>query len=270
MTMTTDLVQRETLTARVGTYQQAVSAVEQAYSLLNIAQQRLKSAFTDGSFDVIRRNSYNGPTPEEAAKVIEDLKRQAWRVIVDRLEIRRILSIKRREDLDKQLYESRDAQPLPEITEAAILSMLQDGMAKAADYAREAVFEVFDWLRPHYGHTSDLKTNEKWRIGKKVIIGWMVEPGWGRGGKFRVRYNSEKNLTALDNVFHMLDGRGPLKTHHGPLYDAIAVSEDGTGETDFFKFKCCKNNNLHLEFKRPDLVQKINAMAGGNRLKGGA
>ncbi|WP_243374595.1 DUF4942 domain-containing protein [Geotalea sp. SG265] len=269
MHQSTNLARRENLTALVGTYRQAVAEITEAYQKLESARGKLRTAFigTFGSFDVIRRNSTE-VSPDEVKKVCEEIQRQAWRCIVDRLEIRRILSVKRREELDRQLSGDRyhDIKPLPEITEENILAMLQDGMAKAQDYAKEAVYEVFDWLRPHRGRNSDLKTNLKWQIGKRVIV-HAVEKGFTRG-KFRVNYHRDKEITALDNVFHMLDGRGPLKTHHGPLYDAINDSPDGTGETDFFRFRCCLNGNLHIEFKRPDLVAKVNSIAGGYRLKG--
>src|SRR5436190_20361060 len=39
-------------------------------------------------------------------------------------------------------------------------------------------------------------------------------------------------------------------------------------ETDYFKFRCFRNRNLHQEFKRLDLVAKLNAIAGGMRLRG--
>jgi hypothetical protein len=49
---------------------------------------------------------------------------------------------------------------------------------------------------------------------------------------------------------------------------AIEASRTGSGETEYFRFKCCRNHNLHLEFKRLDLVEKLNAIAGGMRLRG--
>ncbi|WP_145026338.1 DUF4942 domain-containing protein, partial [Geobacter argillaceus] len=39
-------------------------------------------------------------------------------------------------------------------------------------------------------------------------------------------------------------------------------SSDGTGKTDYFKFRCCLNGNLHLVFLKPGLVAKLNAIAG--------
>ena len=71
-------------------------------------------------------------------------------------------------------------------------------------------------------------------------------------------------------MFHALDGNGTIKTHRGPLIDAKEAAKDGTGETDYFRFRCFRNRNLHLEFKRLDLVAKLNAVAGGLRLRGEA
>lgn len=269
--MSTEIAHRATITALVGTYQQAVTDITAAYAILDAAKTRLRATFKD-TLDVVRRNSHGDVSPQEVEAVLKEVKRCAWSGLVDRMEIRKVLSIKRRETLDTQLsgngrnrYE--DVPELPEITESNILAMLQDNMAKATDYANEAVYEVFEWLRPQLGHASALKTNDKWRIGKKVIIGYAVEAGYGRG-KYRPTHHYEKNLIALDNIFHMLDGKGALKSYYGELCDAIKDSADGTGATTYFKFKCCKNRNIHIEFTRPDLVQKINKTAGGNRLKG--
>ena len=52
------------------------------------------------------------------------------------------------------------------------------------------------------------------------------------------------------------------------LIDAIEAAKDGTGETEYLRFRCFRNRNLHLEFKRLDLVAKLNAIAGGMRLRG--
>jgi len=141
----------------------------------------------------------------------------------------------------------------------------------AADYADEAVVEVFNMLRVGASSHSRLKTNEKnaqFDIGKKVILtGWWVQHKYSGGG-MEINYQRRSELTALDKVFHMLDGKGVPGGYNSPLIDAINTSS-GTGETDFFIFCACSNGNLHITFKRLDLVSKINAIAGnGTMLKG--
>jgi hypothetical protein len=81
-------------------------------------------------------------------------------------------------------------------------------------------------------------------------------------------YHRQKELHAIDGVFHLLDGKGPIKTYTGPLETAIQNAEEGKGETDYFKFKCQKNHNLHLEFKRLDLVKELNLLATGEHVIG--
>jgi hypothetical protein len=85
------------------------------------------------------------------------------------------------------------------------------------------------------------------------------------GTKFRVSYHYENQLRALDNVFHMLDAKPLSAYRNGDLINAINESECGAGETEYFRFKSFLNSNLHLEFKRMDLVQRLNEV-GGNGL----
>ena len=124
------------------------------------------------------------------------------------------------------------------------------------------LIQVFEYLPPCH---SRYKTNTEFEIGKRVIL-FAFENKWGGG--FRVDHYREQHIRAIDNVFHALDGNGTIKTHRGPLIDAIESVKDGTGETEYFRFKCFRNRNLYLEFKRLDLVAKLNAIAGGMRLRG--
>ena len=260
--MSHELAERDNLETLARVYSDSYEKIVRAYTLLDEAKHDMKQTFLDEFFTVIPRNYYGDPL--DAIKIIErEWKQRAWQKIFDRSGMRKILSIKRREELDKQINDQ--PQTLPDVTATNILALIQDGMSKATDYAAEAVYEVFDWLRPHHER---YKTNRRWLVGKKVILEYSVEQSY-RKNFFHVRYGREKELTALDNVFHMLDGRGPLKGYKGPLIDAIGLAEGGTGETDFFKFKCYKNHNLHLEFKRHDLVDRLNYTAG-NRSEIGA
>lgn len=258
---TTEVAKRETLSAMIGTYQQAIKSIEEAYNMLEIAQKSLRAVFLDAPG---YRFSTNDRDITEVGKKASDeinakLKKDAWAVIVERMELRRLLSIRRRTELDSQIEKGE----LPELSIENVMALFETSAANVNTYLEEAVKEVFDYLRPPQ---SKYKTNTEFELGKRVILTWQVEKGWSRG-KFRVNYHRDKHLTALDNVFHMIDGKGPVKSYHGPLYNAITDSPDGTGSTDYFKFRCCLNGNLHLEFLKPALVSKLNAIAGGSRLR---
>lgn len=270
-------IARTTLTEMVVAYRQAESEIRQAYALLVAAEDRLKFAFqSDGyAFDLDGYNQRNNLDYTKPEQTIHQLKHAAWKALIDKMGIRAAMSIKRAEELDEQLEGrsryGRTVEPLPEITESNILAMMETTLNNVGAMLEEAVLEVFDWLMPRNWRL-EYKTNQKsqWELKEKLILTGCIQGSYSRSTPFQVNHYRQKEITALDNVFAMLDGKGIVKTHYGPLTDAICKSADGTGETEYFAFKCYSNCNLHLKFKRMDLVEKLNSMAGGMRLRAAA
>lgn len=268
-------IPRTTLTAMALAYATAEKDIRSAYALLTATQENLTKAFHAESYGF--NLSVDRPDYSNADSLVKQLKHSAWRALINKMGVRSAMSIKRAEELDAQLegkarYGCDPVQPLPEITEANILTMIEQTFNNIPQMIEESVREVFDWLRPHSSNRLEYKTNQKsqWELKEKLILGYCVEGSYSTDRPFRVSYHRQKNLTALDNVFSMLDGKGIIKTNHGPLTDAIlACSREGTGATAYFQFKCYGNRNLHLKFLRADLVSKLNAVAGGMRLGNG-
>lgn len=201
-------------------------------------------------------NHYGGPRE----RIADGFKREAWRIIVNRIGIRNAMGVKAREDFDRQL----EKDELPEITEENIFRMIFGLVDRAKEFAAAAAKEVFEFLRPH---RSEYKTNDVFRVGKRVILRWQVSRGYGKG-RFSVSYSREKYLIAIDNLFHLIDGKRTVHDGRTPLIEAINASPDGRGETEYFRFKCFKNQNLHLEFKNLDIVKQINLIGTGEYVLG--
>lgn len=201
---------------------------------------------------------------EEADSIIDRMKRQAWEALINKLGVKNVMSVKKRADFEKQL---KDGTGLPDITEETIVSVILGLIGQAQEFARDAALEVFQILRPQGHWGGQYKTNDAFRVGRRVILPWRVESAYS-AGKFRPNYNREQELTAIDGVFHLLDGKGVMREHRGPLIQAIIDSPNGRGETAYFAFKCFKNHNLHLEMKRLDLVKELNFLAAGERVLG--
>jgi hypothetical protein len=260
-------MRRDTVTQLVENYEAAVADITQAYSLLHEAKARLNASFGMGqriySFDVLPHGYHHAATlsNDSLAQVMAQIKLDAWRVLMERLELRKLLSIARREELNKQLS---DGKGLPDITIENVWGMFESAVSNVDRYMEEAVLEVFEFLRPP---GSQYKTNSEFEVGKRVVLKWHVEPNYTKSG-FSVRYSYDARITALDNAFQRLDGKGIVSTYHGPTHDVIKLAgRDGVCETEYFKLRCCLNGNLHVEFKRLDLVQRLNAIAGGARLR---
>ena len=194
----------------------------------------------------------------EFDRKISRLKAAAWRYLVDRIELKKLASVKRAREIDRQINEGTD---LPDITLDNLFGWLQSLDRQAKTFLEEAIIEVFEFLRPP---SLRYRTNSGFKVGKRVILSGRVEKAW-TGTKFRVGYHYENELRALDNVFHLLDGKPLSAYRNGDLINAIHESRRGAGETEYFGFKCYLNQNLHLEFRRPDLVQRLNEV-GGNGL----
>jgi len=238
--------------------------IEQSFSRINEAEARLNTTLGVEGYDRIRvRNPCARWSAdfEDAKPFLEAFKRDVWRVIVDRLEIRRAMSIAASKALDDQLEKGE----LPDVSEGAVHAFVASSFGRLEELSREAVVEVFELLRPR---CSKLKTNTQFEIGRRVVLHSMVERQWNGKGFRLNHYRRTADLRALENVFSMLAGDGVINDRHrSELEDAIVVAPDGRGETRYFKFRACINGNLHLEFKRRDLVGRLNRIAGGMRLK---
>lgn len=262
------LVEHSTIEALVQAYRDAEAEITEGYRLLEVAQQRLTQSFTldgFGSFSTNPRGDcYVGAQGAECA--MQAIKRRALRAIVERLAIRPILSRKRWRELDDQI-ERAPLSELPEITEEGIAGIVE-GIARNLDsYFLEMVDEVFEVLRPRRHWRREYKTNTEFEIGRKVVLFGTVERSFGFRNTWRPSYRAQDDLNSLDNVMLYLDGKTrPPGSYYGPLAEAIMASE-GNGETDYFKFRCFHNGNLHLTFKRRDLIAEFNRIAGGRRVK---
>lgn len=256
------LIPHSTVTKLASVYATETAEMVRLVEALDASGDRLRKAFEDGhsythDFRLTVHCVHNRDADIQG--IMRYFRQQAWKSIVSRLGLLKIMSMAKRDEFQKQM---NDGTNLPEITEETILGVLTQWADQAHDMAKEAVKEVFDWLRPY---RSEYKTNCAWKVGKKVILRYMVQRRWSRepgNNAFRVNYDKDKHLIALDSVFHRLDGKGPLKGNYGQLVDTIDTGS-ATGETDYFKFKCFKNGNLHLQFKRLDLVKELNRTAMG-------
>lgn len=257
-----DLAKRHTVRELVAVFQQAEHDVRAAFASITEAERKLNAAFTLGESRSIYVEAGRGYGHDytDADDAIDRMARQAWGCIVERLELRRMMSIARYDELEKRLKNEK----LPPITEESVAAFVRQYGSQIPEMVGEAIKEVFEWLRPR---GSQYKTNSELEIGSKVILSHIIERAPLRPG-YRIRYYYQQHLTALENVFTALDGQGMIsKTHYSALQNAIEASADGVVETSYFRVRCFKNGNMHLELKRIDLLKRFNQMAGGMRLK---
>ena len=249
--MTTEIIEHQKLSAIVENYEQAQKDIRQAFELLAAAKERLTGLLGEYRDNIFpeRISDYH---LRDTAKECENLvRRNAWRYLLDQMQVWSIMSDSARSHLESQIKDNK----LPEITQENVLGTFQQFYQNVDSLFQDAVKEVFNFLRP--GRSNKHKTNKQFRIGPKVIITCCV-------GSYGTNNYKDQNLRALDNVFHRLDGKAAPKYPDG-LVIAInqAMRERKTElETQYFRCKWYRNGNLHLEFKRPDLLKELNRYGG--------
>ncbi len=254
--MSTDLATRKTVEELVREWNLAMHELKSGLAAIERAQEHLRAFDTSGSsYDLLAFR--HDCTTLDFDRKQRRMKAAAWRYLIDRIELKKMASIARAKEIDKQLHERPDT--LPDITMDNIFGWLEAMAGQGRQFLEEAVLEVYRNLRPAAWNRH--KTNSAFRVGRKVILTHRVSPAY-KSGQFRANYHYQDELRALDNVFHMLDGKALSAYRDGDLCRTIEAADEGVGETEFFRFRCFRNGNLHIEFKRLDLVEQLNAIGG--------
>ena len=253
---------RATAAKMAAEFEVCIAEIQDSIRRLHAATDRMALAFRDEPSSLSRPFSldvrYHGSRRDVYGvdDISREMERRAWQLIIGRLGIRSVMGIAKQDQLNRQL----ESGELPRFTETAIVGLIL-GLADEADsFARDAVREVFDYLRPAPGTVrAEYATNKRFYVGRKVVLVNVLS------SRRRIHSSQEVRLLAIDSVMRVLDGRTPIQNRHGELSEAIGR---GDTETEYFKFKCFKNGNLHLEFKRLDLVQRLNQIATGDLVIG--
>lgn len=199
----------------------------------------------------------------DAEDIPRELARTAWRSIINRMGIRRFMGTKSKEQLDSSLQRG-SSETLPDITPANVESGILAYARSVNEFIQENIAETYRNLKPWA--SDELKTNAKnrWMLSNKIIMKFAVEQGYSSKAPYRLSYGRQgSTVETLETIFRLLDGKGFRATHISDIGQAIQTS--ATGETEYFRFRACKNRNLHLEFKRQDLVDLFNQIAGNSR-----
>ena len=200
-----------------------------------------------------------------------NLRSKAWEKIIAISGARKYLSNKRTDELDERLYSYgrnntfRKIEPMPEITVDEVHSMIDGLRQNGRDMAQEMIIEAFDYLRRG---SDEFKRNKKFRVNKKVIV-YGVERKFSGG--FGIGSYQHGKFRSIDRAFYLLDGKSMdaeyERSSSSPLSDAIYSSDNGKGETVYFKFQCYGKGTCHLTMKRPDLVDILNQVGNGGRFE---
>lgn len=264
---TTTMIPQQTITAIVEAVQQAQTDAAEAFRLLQRAKDTLGLTLGTGTyrFNALWDNTLSEYSMERnAQEVHRHIEENAWRYLIDQTGMREYLTPQRQAELDDQFKK----HTLPELTAQNVSASLLTMAHEAPGHLEELALQVFSWLRPTSttSRAGKLKTNQKWKIGEKVIIPGVFGD-WGQLAWGRTEY-----LRMLDTVFHLLDGQGVPRYPH-TLETVLRAAKDAkqtTAETWYAHMHWYGNGNMHVRFLRPDLVGALNRIGADASLPGAA
>lgn len=180
-------------------------------------------------------------------KLTKTVDQTTWLYLLEASGLRNLMDAETIKKFNEQVKKSPPAMTLENV-KASFHSLWETRNSTF----RQGLVNVFKTLLRQY------KTHDAFKIGKKVILDRVLSAhgGWSFYSSGRER------IADLDRIFHILDGKEP-KDHRGDassrVYTASSAKLSET-ETDYFTFKLYQNGNVHMVFKRLDLVDKANQM----------
>ena len=232
-------------------------------------------AAEDAIFTTDQNAAYNG--------FVDALKADAWQKVFELTGARNLMSAKVKADFDKQKAEMLRMAFSGENISNAVYSLLSNGPA----ILRQCVLEAFDLMtrfdKKNKVHAEGWKTNDAWRVNRKVIVpvavyesyGWWVERG-------AISHTYHEQLDDIDRALAYLEGRKledvltirqALKDFANPIdptkkasaYSSNRMNNpDWTGQkfcSEYFELVGYKKGTLHMTFRDPSLWERFNIEA---------
>lgn len=239
MSVWTDLAIPTTLQDMCDSRDRALARVKQAEDILASASDEL---------DKIARYAmpYGASMRDSLSQIRKEMDRRLWSAAFDKTGFMQLMDAEAKRRFEADLDKDPPAFTMDNVR-STFASLFQDAETM---YAR-GIVNVFLRLSKAY------KTNRKepFKVARKAILGYMVESNYSGG--LRVGYYAQATVNDIDRVFKTLDGK-----QHQPrsLETALnaALQKGEVYEDDYYRIKGFKNRNMHIEFKRDDLLQKAN------------
>lgn len=264
MDESTGLVRRDTIEDVVRARNGYLAQMEEAHERLEMAQ----SALSEASVGVHAYHSGRAPVYESAAakclhglqidgreKFLADATRyidtQMWGYLIDLTGLEVLMDRTAKEELEAAL-----TQNPPPIEHATIEATLKHQIAQSREYFLRGLATSFSYLDRRF------KSHDGWKLGSRMIL----TNAFNEFGSWCYHGQTRAALIDVERVFFVLT-QTP-QPHTSPVVHAINESRKGLGwgarqsecETELFKVRCFKNGNLHLWFKRRDLMDRVNTL----------
>ncbi|WP_448886486.1 DUF4942 domain-containing protein [Enterobacter hormaechei] len=189
--------------------------------------------------------------PETAMKAItHNIDRGIWKDLMKKSGMLSLMDAQARDEW----YKNLEGEDIPAVSEANILSTFEQLHQSKGEVFERGVINVFKGLSWNY------KTNSPCKFGTKIIVTGLVKcDRWG----FGLNWGWQRDrLADLERMLMLLDGQ-PIPDNRADvtrrLSDHIHTNRHSNRyEDDMFAIKYFQKGTAHINFKRPELLDKLN------------
>lgn len=233
---------------------QVVGMMRDYYRAAEIAEREMEQLTSYGL-------PYGAMPKTPLDEAIKQLDKTFWRIAFEQTGFMQLFDAASRAKFDLEI---RDKPP--EFNMANVRSTFLEISQKADAMFAEGIVNVFRKLSGRY------QSNDVFKIAEKIIMTGSMQPKWCGGGKeFRHGYAADE-INDVDRVFKTLDGKKHIPRELSSAMNKSFVT-NADYDDEYFHAKAFKNSNLHLTFKRGDLLEKANMIIaqwyGGNVISKG-
>lgn len=185
----------------------------------------------------------------------DGLRLKFWEHVLGSLGIDKLLTAKMRKTF-AQFVEQQGAMALTKENIGKIVSTM---LLNSDSILKQAVGDVFDLFTKYHDenrhHPEGWKTNEKWMVGKKVILPNFVRYEFKR---FGTAYGRHSEYDDIDRAMCYLTGKR--------LEDIVTIKDaikphESKSESEFFQLRYFQKGTMHLVFKDEALWARFNQVA---------
>lgn len=175
------------------------------------------------------------------------IDRQLWRYVIESTELDELFDKEARDEFEESL--NKDC---PEFTVETCMNTITNLRDNSYNIFKRGVANSFSSLDRRF------KSHDGFKIGSRMIF----DRAFNEYGSWNHYSNKDRIIRDVERAFLRLDNKDNIKKYAGIIGEIDSNRGFGKSsfvvETDYFRAKVYLNGNLHLWFKRDDLLKKVN------------
>lgn len=182
------------------------------------------------------------------------LDTDVWAYLVEHTRALKLLDATARQEFHEQLLEDP-----PEVTFENVNATLEGWYLQYGEMFKRSIARSFSTLDRRF------KSHDGWKIGGRVVLPEAIDPVWRF---WKIGANKNDILRDIERIFLTLDGKDIPEEYESIVESVETVtgsySKPSTGyyEDEYFRVRVFLNGNVHIYFRRDDLLKEVNRLLG--------